>query len=98
MKRTNNQQTNWPELINNFQESGLSAAAWCRENNLKPHQLYYRLDKANGKKQAEPKWLALDEPEVSTIIINIGPATIEVNPGFDPALLAAVVRTLQSIC
>ena len=69
MKRTNNQQTNWPGLIKNYQESGLSAAAWCRENNLKPHQLYYQLDKANGKKQAETKWLALDEPEVSTIKI-----------------------------
>lgn len=95
----NKKQADWLELIKDYQASGLSAAAWCRENNLKPHQLYYRLDKARGKKKAAPKWLPLesDEPETESVKIIIGPATIEVNPGFDPALLAAVVRTLQSI-
>ncbi len=95
----NKEQADWSELIKGYQASGLSAAAWCRENNLKPHQLCYRLDKAKDKKKAAPKWLPLEssEPEAESIKIKIGPATIEVNPGFDPTLLAAVVRTLQSI-
>ncbi len=95
----NKEQADWPELIKDYQSSGLSAAAWCRENNLKPHQLYYRLDKAKDKKKAASKWLLLesDEPETESIKVKIGPATIEVKPGFNPALLAAVVRTLQSI-
>lgn len=95
----NKEQADWSELIKDYQASGLSAAAWCRENNLKPHQLHYRLDKAKGKKKAAPKWLPLEsaKPETESIKIKIGPATIEVNPGFNPSLLAAVVRTLQSI-
>jgi len=95
----NKEQADWSELIKEYRASGLSAAAWCRENNLKLHQLRYRLDKAKDKKKAAPKWLPLEaaEPETETLKIQIGPATIEVKPGFNPAMLAAVVRTLQSI-
>ncbi len=34
---------NWTELINDFQSSGQSMAVWYRNNNLKVHQLTYRL-------------------------------------------------------
>jgi hypothetical protein len=33
--------TNWAELIDDFQASGQSMAAWCRTKNLKPYQLAY---------------------------------------------------------
>lgn len=38
-------------------------------------------------------------PEASrSIRIKVGGATIEVDPGFDPALLATVVKTVQGLC
>ncbi|QGG47317.1 hypothetical protein [Heliorestis convoluta] len=34
----------------------------------------------------------------SPLVIRVGQAVIEVKPGFDPALLTQVVRTLKTLC
>jgi hypothetical protein len=38
------------------------------------------------------------ENQKSRLVVRIGQASVEVEPGFDPKLLADVVRTLQSVC
>src|SRR5690625_6159224 len=35
----------WEARIQEWKESGLSKAKWCRENGYKEHQLYYWLEK-----------------------------------------------------
>ena len=95
-----NEQPDWVKRITQFQASGMSIAAWCRENNVKVHQLRYRLYKEAGKKnKPKARWLPLlpEVPETSALLIKVGPAGIEVRPGFDPNLLRTVVRTLSSL-
>jgi len=100
MSKQSEQSVDWAERIAQFQASGQSAAAWCRENNIKDHQLRYRLHRINGR-ESEPgaRWLPLlpDEPNSPTLLIKVGTAAIEVTPGFDPALLRAVVRALSNL-
>jgi len=36
--------------------------------------------------------------EDHTLPVKIGPANIEVKPGFDPALLSQVVKVLVALC
>ena len=31
----------WQERIKDWQQSGLSASAWCEQHNLKPHLFFY---------------------------------------------------------
>lgn len=45
----------WATRIREFRTSGQSAAAWCRVNDVKQHQLHYWLGR---EKSAEPaSWL-----------------------------------------
>lgn len=100
MSMQNEQPIDWNEHIEQFQASGQSAAAWCRENNIKVHQLRYRLHRANNKEnRTGTSWLPLppDEPNRPALLIKVGAAAIEVTPGFDPALLRAVVRALSNL-
>ena len=94
------EQPDWVKRITQFQASGMSMAAWCRENNVKVHQLRYRLHKeARTESKLKSTWLPLlpEVPETSALLIKVGPARIEVRPGFDPNLLRTVVRTLSSL-
>ncbi len=100
MSMQNEQPVDWAERIAQFQASGQSAASWCRENNIKVYQLRYRLQRENGKGNGpDARWLPLlpDEPNSPALLIKVGTATIEVTPGFDPALLRAVVRALSNL-
>ena len=79
---------NWTELINDFQASGQSMAAWCRNNNLKVHQLTYRLRKAKEASAAKPtNWLPVDLGTETALTIKVGPYEIIVSDNFDPVLL-----------
>ena len=95
--------TKWQARIKEFRKSGQSVPAWCKENNVKVHQLRYWLRKET-QKQVESttdktcSWLPLDlnqSDTESTLTIHVGQASIEVRPGFDPQLLLDVVNTLQ---
>jgi hypothetical protein len=101
MSIQNEQPVDWAGCIAQYQASGQSAAAWCRENNIKVHQLRYRLHRANNKSEngSGTSWLPLlpDEPNRPALLIKVGTAAIEVTLGFDPALLRAVVRALSSL-
>lgn len=99
----------WISRIDDYRTSGESVASWCERHQVTPRQLNYWLRKF---KQAEPptpannrpQWIALNlhEEETSTevppIHIKVGGATIQVRHGFEPTLLADVVRTLKTLC
>lgn len=100
------QRLEWEKRINEFKASGLSAAAWCKTHDVKPHQFNYYLYKDKPLNQSTPhatRWLSveIENVEVSpdqmpSLLVKVGEATIVVKPGFDPALLCQLVRTLSA--
>lgn len=61
----------WEKRYQDFQASGKSQAAWCKEKNINPNTFnywYLRLNREKaepGKQQKEPiKWLELDPKEI----------------------------------
>ena len=96
----------WEQRIANFLSSGQSASKWCAANEVSIHQFWYwkkRLKNTQDNVNDSPKWLSLEmddsiENLKSRLIVRVGQASVEVEPGFDPRLLADVVRTLQSLC
>ncbi len=99
----------WRGRVAAFRASGQSGKAWCKANNQKPGQLWYWVKKIKDEEAAETpgvaeppkvtKWLPLEineQPEKpeSKLLIKVGRAAVEVQPGFDPALLAEVVKAL----
>lgn len=96
----------WEQRIANFLSSGQSASKWCAVNEVSIHQFWYwkkRLKTTQDSVEDSPKWLSLEmdnsiENPKSRLVVRVGQASVEVEPGFDPKLLADVVRTLQSVC
>lgn len=96
----------WEARIADFRASGQSGAAWCAAHNIKPNQLWYWLKKfrsAENPSNTQTQWMSVQIDEKlsptgkSRLLIKVGPAVIEVQPGFNPALLKEVVQALK-IC
>lgn len=92
----------WEAKTADFRASGLSGAKSCEKHGFRKKQFYYWLAKfkdAVAQAETPTQWLQveMEEPEapVSVIEIKVGKAAIEVKPGFDPQLLAEVVRALE---
>lgn len=96
----------WKERFDAWKTSGLSAAEWCRKQNIKVHQMYYWIRKfkeeSNQKQGSETKWLsvnmqnqAFDHSANESVLIHLGEMSIEVRPGTDMELLFHVVRVIQ---
>ena len=100
------QREQWRERVKAFRASGQSMAAWCVAQGIKPHQLRCWLPRLAQAPEADgtPQWLpvTVHEQEASVsgngMYARIGPDVVEVQPGFDLALLTAVVRALRWLC
>lgn len=96
----------WERRIAVFRASGQTQAKWCAANDLKIHQFKYWLKRIEDSKSTQiphAKWasVTIEEaaPEVNEPLhVKVGHASIEVKPGFNPTLLADVVRTLNKLC
>jgi transposase-like protein len=99
----------WEARVAAYKASGQSASAWCAANNLKPRQLWYWLRKHKNIETAPAvkpsQWLSVEVSELkpnsaqgSALLVRVGQATVEVKPGFNPALLSDVVRILAELC
>jgi hypothetical protein len=96
----------WEQRMANFASSGQSASKWCSANEISIHQFWYwkrRLKTTENTVSDSPKWLAFEmedsiENSKPKLVVKVGHASLEIQHGFDPKLLAEVVRTLQSIC
>lgn len=98
----------WRSRINDYRTSNEGAATWCERHQVTPRQLWYwmrKLRKLDEQTPAagHPQWVSLHvndlvSDSVAPVAVRIGAATIEVRSGFDPSLLAAVVRTLKTLC
>jgi hypothetical protein len=100
----------WAERIANFRASGLTMAAWSAENQVSVDQLKYWLYKVKKSSPTDPSssssgWVPFavtstssDSSGASLLVVRVGPAAIELRPGFDPVLLREVVEALQISC
>jgi hypothetical protein len=97
----------WEDAIGDYEASGMKMAGWCRERGIKPYQLRYWIGKGVLRKSVSPEppvWISVNvdssESEISKgqdMILRIGAVSIEVSSGFDPGLLADIVKVLMSL-
>jgi transposase-like protein len=98
----------WIARINDYRASGERVVTWCERHQVTARQLWYWMRKLRKAEQqtpsaSKPQWVSLCVDETaaggaSPLLVKVGGATIELRPGFEPALFAAVVRTLQTLC
>jgi len=96
----------WKVRVDNFKKSGQSMSGWCKENDLKVHQLRYWLEKYDLQQQANSvgsKWVSVEVKDKDVykdrvISVRIDQAIIELKPGFDPELLRDVIVALNVKC
>jgi hypothetical protein len=97
----------WQEKVNQFKASGKTQAIWCKEQgiNVRTFNYWYVKFKEPAHTKANPvNWLPIKVEKIKdkelrlSLNIKIGTASIEVNQGFDPKLLAEVVNVLSELC
>lgn len=97
----------WRKHIQSFQVSGLTREAYCRENDIRVHQLDYWRKKQNralkGAQEKSPnRFVQLqvhdDAASDSCIALRIGHITVEVKSGFDPKHLESILQVLGATC
>src|SRR5882724_13679003 len=96
----------WRERLEDYAQSEMTVQEWCDFNGVSTHQYYYwrrRLAGPAAKNGANPRWQSVDivdSPPIpsakASLNLHIAGAAIEVTPGFDPALLRAVVAALAT--
>ena len=103
-------QKEWEDRIAAYQASGLSVREWCAAHGVKPNRLWYWLRRNKNqaaspvKTSKTPQWLPVEVSEQmpgnqnNAVLIRIGQASVEVNPGFDPAMLSEIIHILVAVC
>jgi len=94
----------WRERVAAVEQSGATAKQWCQEHGIRPNLFYYWKHQLSRVQNDVPKadWLPavvnerLAERGQDSITLRVAGAVIEVNSGFNPALLRAVVLALES--
>ena len=91
----------WRTVIENQAESGLSAAAFCREYNFSIHQFHwwrrrFRKRDVQKKETGFLKLYPVSKTQHNGIHIHLKDGIfIDVDPGFDPHTLRAVIMAIR---
>jgi hypothetical protein len=93
------------QQVDDYHNSGLSAIVWCEMNSMKLSTLHYWLKrfKEIDQPEREQAWTTMKRIEKTTatdstpIIIRVNDFEISLHPGFEPAVLTTVIKTLQGI-
>lgn len=99
-ERRERTQALWETRLEAFRASGQSVAQWCREQEIPAHQLRYRLQKESATLPSS-QWVALpraSQPTNAGVSLQVGSIAVHVQSGFDPAVLAEVLRALLDEC
>lgn len=102
------------EQVAAFLASGKSLSAWCRENDVSYYKMRHHVRKAKKMADVDPEvsannWLQVatqeaaqstdqTQHEAESVWLHIGEMSIEVRPGFNPAVLREVVKVLTGSC
>ncbi len=92
----------WKNLIDSYEQSGLSAVKWSEQNNLSVHKLRYwqKKFKRQTTKETlkEQQWVSIpmkQKDSQAKINVKIGSFCVEVQSGFNKELLIQVLDTMQ---
>ncbi len=95
----------WRQQIEAIKSSGLTRKVYCEQNGIKLSTLDYWCQKLShlekGNKPNGIGWIPLqirEDGPSSGIDLRVGRITIVVKRGFDPSLLADVLRTVNTLC
>lgn len=85
----------WSAKITAWRHSGLSLAAWCRENSESYQRaLYWRRQLSEADRSTSGMFVELALPP-APISLECNGVLVRVSRGFDPALLADVLSVLK---
>jgi len=88
----------WSDIVERQTISGMSGLAWCQEHHINPASFYAWRRKLNEPK-SERGFIELNSAIRENAGIRIclsATLSIEVERGFDPATLGAVIETLHN--
>ena len=93
------------QQIEDYRNSGQTAETWCDGNAMKVSTLRYWLRRIKDADQPEPEqaWATMKLIDKATtakstpVMIRVNNFEICLYPGFEPDVLASVIRTLQGI-
>ena len=98
--------TYWKQHIDSWQETGLSQTEYCRQHNLKHHQLVY-WKKRFVKTETDTSFVALKfedlldlptQPDRASLSLVINSHfKVEISPGFDAQLLRQLIFALRGL-
>lgn len=99
----------WKARIHEFRTRCESVTQWCKRHRVSRTQLYRwirKLEQAERPAPAPtgPGWVALTVeeptpgPSAPPIVVRVGAMAVEVRSGFDPGVLAEVLRTVKALC
>lgn len=92
----------WQQRLNDYENSEQNGKEWCASQRIPLSQFRYwrrKLKVTPATSQGHP-WMTLDfdqAQEQEGLFIHLGTSRIEVHAGFNPDLLADVVRVLRAL-
>ena len=94
----------WQRHIEGWPASGLSQVAYCRQNDIKPHQWSYwkkRLSRTDSGVSFVPLKIACNLPMAAAMpafsLLTPNGYKIDVGVGFDPVALKQLLNAVQSL-
>jgi hypothetical protein len=91
-------ETKWIERVRGWEASGQSASEFARGKGFSDSGLRYWKSRLARAEASGPRMMALvprSQVTDSSVVVEVGSARVRVSRGFDPEVLAAVVRALD---
>jgi hypothetical protein len=85
----------WNVKIQEYKDSGMGIAAWCRSQGIPDSTFSYHLHKE--KPSQSTKFIELKDSS-SGITISCQGLSIEIHPSFDASTLQKFLKVLTSLC
>jgi len=93
------------QQVSNFRSSGMTAVAWCSENNMKVSTLRYWLNKFKHESQVDDAGQEVfiefkhQDPTAkeTPLIVKVGAVSIELYPGFKAETLREAIAAIRSL-
>ena len=96
----------WRERLEDYAQSEMTVQEWCDYNSVTPYQYYYwrrRLAALAAQNAGSAGWQAVNIVDTVSppttkpgLSVRIAGTEVQVEPGFDPNLLRAIVQALAT--